>query len=347
MFVDYDGVVKTYAEGFPTYHNREQAPFSHSMIRVLSYIAWEAALPAYFIPISSSPGKYSREELEQMFRKVYQVDNLFLHPEIEITPVRTDRQLYVRDILQKYQVQHHLVLDDEPFWYENQGLNYFQTDTFDGISPHHCRKRQLHPGRNPRSIRDRRHPAACEMRERPGYTLAVPRNTRHLLGHIPGKGHKALAPHKPYADPPLRMCRKRLPGGFCRKTLCRISQKPHRHVFLPRRPRRALLCSGKEAAVGIPVALRLYPLLLSARCKNDPRRRAACTASGNAGERNCLLPRLFRRILFHKGLSQPLRHLTERIQKESEALSITKANPLFRSGKEGWLYSINAYHIED
>ena len=47
MFVDYDGVVKTYAEGFPTYHNREQAPFSHSMIRVLSYIAWEAALPAY------------------------------------------------------------------------------------------------------------------------------------------------------------------------------------------------------------------------------------------------------------------------------------------------------------
>ena len=38
MFVDYDGVVKTYAEGFPTYHNREQAPFSHSMIRVLSYI---------------------------------------------------------------------------------------------------------------------------------------------------------------------------------------------------------------------------------------------------------------------------------------------------------------------
>lgn len=46
MFVDYDGVVKTYAEGFPTYHNREQAPFSHSMIRVLSYIAWEAALPA-------------------------------------------------------------------------------------------------------------------------------------------------------------------------------------------------------------------------------------------------------------------------------------------------------------
>ena len=32
MFVDYDGVVKTYAEGFPTYHNREQAPFSHSMI---------------------------------------------------------------------------------------------------------------------------------------------------------------------------------------------------------------------------------------------------------------------------------------------------------------------------
>ena len=24
MFVDYDGVVKTYAEGFPTYHNREQ-----------------------------------------------------------------------------------------------------------------------------------------------------------------------------------------------------------------------------------------------------------------------------------------------------------------------------------
>ncbi len=39
MFVDYDGVVKTYAEGFPTYHNREQAPFSHSMIRVLSYIA--------------------------------------------------------------------------------------------------------------------------------------------------------------------------------------------------------------------------------------------------------------------------------------------------------------------
>ena len=134
MFVDYDGVVKTYAEGFPTYHNREQAPFSHSMIRVLSYIAWEAALPAYFIPISSSPGKYSRKELEQMFRKVYQVDNLFLHPEIEITPLRTDRQLYVRDILQKYQVQHHLVLDDEPFWYENQGLNYFQTDTFDGIT---------------------------------------------------------------------------------------------------------------------------------------------------------------------------------------------------------------------
>ena len=69
-----------------------------------------------------------------MFRKFYQVDNLFLHPEIEITPVRTDRQLYVRDILQKYQVQHHLVLDDEPFWYENQGLNYFQTDTFDGIT---------------------------------------------------------------------------------------------------------------------------------------------------------------------------------------------------------------------
>ena len=57
MFVDYDGVVKTYAEGFPTYHNREQAPFSHSMIRVLSYIAWESSPARLLHSDFIQPGK--------------------------------------------------------------------------------------------------------------------------------------------------------------------------------------------------------------------------------------------------------------------------------------------------
>lgn len=134
MFVDYDGVVKTYAENFPGLHDRQKMPFSHSMIRVLSYIAWKAELPAYFIPISSSPGQYTPAELKQIFLEVYNVDNLDLHPDITITPVRTNRHLYVKDILQKYQAQYHIVLDDEFFWYENQGLNYFRTDTYDGIT---------------------------------------------------------------------------------------------------------------------------------------------------------------------------------------------------------------------
>lgn len=39
MFVDYDGVVKTYAENFPDELHDENMPFSMSMIRVLSNIA--------------------------------------------------------------------------------------------------------------------------------------------------------------------------------------------------------------------------------------------------------------------------------------------------------------------
>ena len=56
MFVDYDGVVKTYAENFPDELHDENMPFSMSMIRVLSNIAGLSGLPAYFMPISSSPG---------------------------------------------------------------------------------------------------------------------------------------------------------------------------------------------------------------------------------------------------------------------------------------------------
>ncbi len=134
MFVDYDGVVKTFAENFPFYHEREKAPFSHSMIRILSCIAWKAKIPAYFIPISSTPGNYSKEELKAMFVNIYGVDNLDLHPDEEIVPVRTERDHYVKQILQKYQPQYHLVLDDEAFWYENKQLNYFRTDTYNGIT---------------------------------------------------------------------------------------------------------------------------------------------------------------------------------------------------------------------
>ena len=39
MFVDYDGVVKTYAENFPYELHDENMPSSMSMIRVLSNIA--------------------------------------------------------------------------------------------------------------------------------------------------------------------------------------------------------------------------------------------------------------------------------------------------------------------
>ena len=134
VFVDYDGVVKTYAEWFPTYIQRHSEPFSHSMINVLSFLAWEAHLPAYFIPMSSTPGNYSKEELETMFRDVYHIDNLFLHPEIPIAPVRTNRHSFVKEILQKYQVKYHLIFDDEDFWYQNQDLNYIKTDTYDGIT---------------------------------------------------------------------------------------------------------------------------------------------------------------------------------------------------------------------
>ena len=63
MFVDYDGVVKTYAENFPDELHDENMPFSMSMIRVLSNIAGLSGLPAYFMPISSSPGRLSKEEL--------------------------------------------------------------------------------------------------------------------------------------------------------------------------------------------------------------------------------------------------------------------------------------------
>lgn len=134
MFVDYDGVVKTFAENFPFYHNRKKAPFSHSMMRVLSCIAWKAKMPAYFIPISSTPGNYSKEELKKMFVNVYGIDNLDLHPEEEIIPVRTNRHCFINQILEKYQVKYHIVLDDEDFWYKNQNLNYFQTDTYNGIT---------------------------------------------------------------------------------------------------------------------------------------------------------------------------------------------------------------------
>ena len=133
MFIDYDGVVKTYAEWLPNYARRKQAPFSHSMIRILSYFAWCANLPAYFIPISSSPGDYSKEELKTMFEQEYGVHNLELHPLEPIVPVRQNRQDFVKSILQKYGVKYHLILDDEFMWYENQNLNYFRTDCYDGI----------------------------------------------------------------------------------------------------------------------------------------------------------------------------------------------------------------------
>lgn len=48
MFVDYDGVVKTYAENFPDELHDENMPFSMSMIRVLSNIAGLSGLPALF-----------------------------------------------------------------------------------------------------------------------------------------------------------------------------------------------------------------------------------------------------------------------------------------------------------
>lgn len=134
MFVDYDGVVKTFAENLPGRFNRQKMPFSHSMIRVLSCIAWQARLPAYFIPITSSPGDYTPAELKRMFLEVYGVDNLDLHPDIPIVPVRKDRHIYVQNILAKYRPRYHLVLDDETFWYENQNLNYFRTDTYNGIT---------------------------------------------------------------------------------------------------------------------------------------------------------------------------------------------------------------------
>lgn len=134
MFVDYDGVVKTFVEGFPFRHNRDTAPFNHAMIQILSYIAWKSTLPAYFIPISASPGSYRKDQLKKMFQEVYGVDNLDLHPVEPITEIRTNRQFYIKDILNKYQVKYHLVLDDEFFWYENQGLNYFRTDTQNGIT---------------------------------------------------------------------------------------------------------------------------------------------------------------------------------------------------------------------
>ena len=79
MFVDYDGVVKTYAENFPDELHDENMPFSMSMIRVLSNIAGLSGLPAYFMPISSSPGRLSKEELLTMFRCTYRVGNLELH----------------------------------------------------------------------------------------------------------------------------------------------------------------------------------------------------------------------------------------------------------------------------
>lgn len=134
LFVDYDGVVKTFAEGLAVFHNREKEPFSHSMLRILSNVAWEANRRAYFIPISSSPGSYSKEELKKMFVEVYGIDNLDLHPEEPIQTVRKDRHLYVKKCLKKYNVKYHIVLDDEFFWYDKQGLKYFQTDTFDGIT---------------------------------------------------------------------------------------------------------------------------------------------------------------------------------------------------------------------
>lgn len=134
MFIDYDGVVKTFAENFPFYHKRKSAPFSHSMMRVLSYIAWKAKMPAYFIPISSTPGNYSKGQLKTMFVNIYGINNLDLHPIEEIVPVRTDRHLFVKQILEKYQPRYHLVLDDEYFWYEKTELNYFQTDTYNGIT---------------------------------------------------------------------------------------------------------------------------------------------------------------------------------------------------------------------
>ena len=68
-----------------------------------------------------------------MFEQEYGVYNLELHPQEPIVPVRTNRQDYVKNILQKYDVQYHLILDDEFMWYENENLNYFRTDTFDGI----------------------------------------------------------------------------------------------------------------------------------------------------------------------------------------------------------------------
>ena len=84
--------------------------------------------------ITSSPGDYTPAELKRMFLEVYGVDNLDLHPDIPIVPVRKDRHIYVQNILAKYRPRYHLVLDDEAFWYENQNLNYFRTDTYNGIT---------------------------------------------------------------------------------------------------------------------------------------------------------------------------------------------------------------------
>lgn len=134
FFVDYDGVIKTFTEGFPVYHNRDKAPFNHSMLRILAYIAWEAGRRAYFIPISSSPGSYTKEELKKMFVEVYEIDNLDLHPEEPIQSVRTDRHLYVKNCIRKYDIKYYIILDDEFMWYQDQNLNYFRTDTYNGIT---------------------------------------------------------------------------------------------------------------------------------------------------------------------------------------------------------------------
>ena len=133
MFVDYDGVIKTYAENFSDEFHHFDEPFSASMIRVLSNIARTAGLPAYFIPISSSPGSYSKEDLARIFKDTYRVNNLELHPQEEIVPVRNNRTEYITNIIKKYNAAYHLILDDEFHWYEGKNLNYFRTDTFDGI----------------------------------------------------------------------------------------------------------------------------------------------------------------------------------------------------------------------
>lgn len=133
LFVDYDGVIRTFIE-WNHYNNLEKSgPFNHNAMTLLSKIAEDSGRDTYFMPITGNPDISDKPLLQKIFHQKYGINNLKLHPDEPILPRRAERCDYVQECIRKYQIKNYLVLDDEDCGYSKRQMNYIKTDTYNGI----------------------------------------------------------------------------------------------------------------------------------------------------------------------------------------------------------------------